>query len=152
MELYLVLYTPLMDEFTLQIHEIWPSLNPYGPSKCSGGVFERSIWNSKCSGGAFRILNAPLNASPRPVARSIGLGRLVNWTRPPGRWVRKTKLDSATRQEHLKNQILLGHPAGGPYISIFGQVPLPQFHMDCVPRWSINGLFRTNWEIRGIEY
>ena len=49
-----------MDEFTLQIHEIWPSLNPYGPSKCSGGVFERSIWNSKCSGGAFRILNAPL--------------------------------------------------------------------------------------------
>ena len=26
-----------------------------------------------------------LNASPRPVARSIGLGRLVNWTRPPGR-------------------------------------------------------------------
>ena len=22
---------------------------------------------------------------PRPVARSIGLGRLVNWTRPPGR-------------------------------------------------------------------
>ena len=79
------LYTPLVDEFTLQIHEIWPSLNPYGPSKCSGGVFERSIWNSKCSGGAFRILNAPLNASPRPVARSIGLGRLVNWTRPPGR-------------------------------------------------------------------
>ena len=53
------MYTPLMDEFTLQIHEIWPSLNPYGPSKCSGGVFERSIWNSKCSGGAFRILNAP---------------------------------------------------------------------------------------------
>ena len=55
----LSMYTPLMDEFTLQIHEIWPSLNPYGPSKCSGGVFERSIWNSKCSGGAFRILNAP---------------------------------------------------------------------------------------------
>ena len=53
------MYTPLVDEFTLQIHEIWPSLNPYGPSKCSGGVFERSIWNSKCSGGAFRILNAP---------------------------------------------------------------------------------------------
>ena len=32
--------------------------------------------------------------------------------------------------------------------AVGGQVPLPQFHMDCVHRWAINGLFRTNCESR----
>ena len=85
---------------------------------------------------------------PRPVAGSIGLGRLVNWTQPPSRRVWKTKLYSATRQYHFKSQNVRGRPAGGPYILIFGQVPLPQFHMDCVHRWAINGLFRTNCKSR----
>ena len=31
------------------------------------------------------LLDGQELAPPRPVARSIGLGRLVNWTRPPGR-------------------------------------------------------------------
>ena len=66
---------------------------------------------------------------PRPVAGSIGLGRLVNWTQPPSRRVWKTKLYSATRQDHFKSQTVLGRPAGGPYILIFGHVPLPQFHI-----------------------
>ena len=49
---------------------------------------------------------------PRPVAGSIGLGRLVNWTRPPGRTVWKTKLYSAARQDSLKKWTVLGHTAG----------------------------------------
>ena len=36
---------------------------------------------------------------------------------------------STTRQDDTKSQILLGRPAGGPYILIFGRVPLPQFHI-----------------------
>ena len=85
---------------------------------------------------------------PRPVAGSIGLGRLVNWTQPPSRRVWKTKLYWATRQYHFKSQNVRGRPAGGPYILIFGQVPLPEFHMDCVHRWAINGLSRTNCKSR----
>ena len=33
------------------------------------------------------------------------------------------------RQDHFKSQNVLGCPAGGPYILIFGHVPLPQFHI-----------------------
>ena len=44
------------------------------------------------------------------------------------------KLYSATRQDYFKSQNVRGRPAGGPYILIFSQVPLPQFHMDCVHR------------------
>ena len=50
------------------------------------------------------------------------------------RSVWKTKLYSATRQYHFKSQNV--------------RVPLPHFHMDCVHRWAINGLFRTNCESR----
>ena len=85
---------------------------------------------------------------PRPVAGLIALGRLVNWMRPPSRRVWKTKLYWATRQYHFKSQNVRGRPAGGPYILIFGQVPLPEFHMDCVHRWAINGLSRTNCKSR----
>ena len=39
------------------------------------------------------------------------------------------KFYSATRQGDTKSRISLGRPAGGPYIQIFGRVPLPQFHI-----------------------
>ena len=67
---------------------------------------EASYWNK------FRIRTTPYRdliwtrwtryehtlRRPRPVAGSIGLGRLVNWTQPPSRRV-------------WKNKTVLGHPA-----------------------------------------
>ena len=147
----------------------WPKIKIYGPP----GGRPNTVWLLKWScrvaeycfvfqtlllGSWVQLTSQPkpINPAtgqgrcrqPSPVAGSIGRGRLVNWTRSPNRRVWKTKLYSATRHNHFKSQNVQGHPAGGPYILIFGQVPLPQFHMDCRHRWAINGLFRTNCESR----
>ena len=44
---------------------------------------------------------------------------------PAGRLSPIDKPAKATRQDHLKSRNVRGRPAGGPYILIFGQVPLP---------------------------
>ena len=143
----------------------WPKIKIYGPPagrpstvrllKWSCRVAEYSfVFRTLLLGGRVQLTSRPRpidpatgrgrRRRPSPVAGSIGRGRLVNWTRPPGRTLWKTKLYKATRQDGWKNQTVQGRPVGGPYILISGQVPLPQFHTDCVHQWAINGLFRTN--------
>ena len=69
----------------------------------------------------FCFSNSPAGR-PCPFDKPALVDRSGDRTRPP-------QATRPSRQDHFKSQIVLGRPAGGPYILIFGHVPLPQFHI-----------------------
>ena len=115
----------------------WPEIKIYGPPAGLPRTVRLlkpacRVAESNWQAGLGRSIRRPDSVAYGNLVRSpdrsasaglsIGLGRPAgqfekpNCTRPPGRTVWKNELYSGTRQVSLKNQTVLGRPAGGPYI------------------------------------